>query len=52
MERATHWNRVYTTKGEREVSWFEPQPTVSLEMLDAATVRVCRSGRGRLTGRG
>lgn len=36
MERATHWNRVYTTKGEREVSWFEPQPTLSLEMLDAA----------------
>ena len=36
MERAAHWNRVYTSKGEREVSWFEPQPTVSLEMLEAA----------------
>lgn len=36
MERAGHWNRVYTSKGEREVSWFEPQPTISLEMLDAA----------------
>ena len=36
MERATHWNRVYTTKSEQEVSWFEPLPAVSLEMLEAA----------------
>lgn len=36
MERATHWNRVYTTKGAHEVSWFEPLPAISLEMLDAA----------------
>lgn len=38
MERAVHWNRVYATKGEQEVSWFEPLPAVSLEMLDAAGV--------------
>ena len=36
MERAAHWNRVYTAKTEREVSWFEPLPAISLEMLDAA----------------
>lgn len=36
MERATHWNRVYTTKTEREVSWFEPLPEIALEMLEAA----------------
>ncbi|MGE3842930.1 MAG: class I SAM-dependent methyltransferase [Vicinamibacterales bacterium] len=36
MERAAHWNRVYTTKAEKDVSWFEPLPTISLEMLDAA----------------
>lgn len=36
MERATHWNTVYTTKSEREVSWFEPLPAISLELLDAA----------------
>lgn len=43
MERATHWNKVYTTKSEHEVSWFEPLPTISLEMLDAAgmTVETC-----------
>jgi SAM-dependent methyltransferase len=36
MERAAHWNRVYTTKSEQEVSWFEPLPAISLEMLEAA----------------
>ena len=36
MERHRHWNQVYTTKGEREVSWFEALPEISLEMLDAA----------------
>lgn len=36
MDRHTHWNQVYTTKGERDVSWFEALPAISLEMLDAA----------------
>jgi hypothetical protein len=36
MERAAHWNRVYTTKAEQEVSWFELLPAVSLEMLESA----------------
>lgn len=36
MERAAHWNAVFTTKSEREVSWFEPLPAISLELLDAA----------------
>ena len=36
MERRKHWNQVYTTKDEREVSWFEALPEISLEMLDAA----------------
>lgn len=36
MERAAHWNRVYATRTEQEVSWFEPLPAVSLDMLDAA----------------
>ncbi len=33
-----HWETVYTTKGERDVSWFEALPTVSLQMLEAAGV--------------
>ena len=36
MERRAHWNQVYTTKSERDVSWFEALPEISLEMLDAA----------------
>jgi SAM-dependent methyltransferase len=36
MERRAHWDRVYTTKGERDVSWFEATPAASIEMLDAA----------------
>ena len=33
-----HWNGVYTTKGEREVSWFEASPDVSLQMIDAVAL--------------
>ena len=36
MTRRDHWNTIYTTKGERDVSWFESVPEVSLAMLDAA----------------
>jgi SAM-dependent methyltransferase len=33
-----HWETVYRTKGEREVSWFEGLPEVSLRMLATAGV--------------
>lgn len=32
-DRQAHWENVYTTKGETEVSWFQETPTVSLELL-------------------
>jgi SAM-dependent methyltransferase len=38
VEREHHWNTVYRTKGDHEVSWFEELPVVSLEMLAAAGV--------------
>jgi SAM-dependent methyltransferase len=38
METRDHWNRVYTTKSDEQVSWFEPLPTVSVRMLRAAGV--------------
>jgi hypothetical protein len=38
VEREQHWERVYQTKGERDVSWFEALPEISLRMLDAAGV--------------
>jgi SAM-dependent methyltransferase len=31
-----HWDTVYATKGERDVSWFEPSPDVSIAMIEAA----------------
>jgi trans-aconitate methyltransferase len=31
--RRAHWENVYTTKGENEVSWFEQNPAPSLELI-------------------
>lgn len=36
MERAAHWDTVYTTKHESQVSWFEALPTRSLQLMEAA----------------
>jgi trans-aconitate methyltransferase len=36
MNRKQHWETVYTTRGERDVSWFEALPAVSLRMLEGA----------------
>lgn len=36
MDRRAHWDKVYLTKGERDVSWFEDVPARSIEMLEAA----------------
>ena len=36
MNREQHWNAVYTGKAERDVSWFEAIPTISLQMMEAA----------------
>jgi SAM-dependent methyltransferase len=33
--RQQHWNTIYKSKGERDVSWFEAFPAVSLEMIEA-----------------
>ncbi len=33
MDRQTHWDGIYATKGEREVSWFQETPAVSLDLL-------------------
>lgn len=32
--RSRHWNQVYDTKGADQVSWFQPEPTVSLALID------------------
>jgi len=36
METRAHWNAVYESKGDDQVSWTESVPDVSLRMLDAA----------------
>ena len=32
--RSRQWNEVYNTKGAHQLSWFQPEPTVSLELID------------------
>lgn len=36
-DRTTHWQNVYATKSETEVSWFQASPAISLEMIRAAS---------------
>ena len=38
MGRKTHWERVYATESPHEVGWFQPQPTVSLRLIESAGV--------------
>jgi hypothetical protein len=34
MDRQSHWENVYTTKEEKEVSWFQETPAPSLDLLE------------------
>jgi len=34
MPRKDHWDAVYTTKANDEVSWFEVDPTISLDLIE------------------
>ena len=34
--RKAHWENVYRTKGENEVSWFQESPAPSLELIELA----------------
>jgi len=33
VSRQNHWEKVYATKGESEVSWFQETPALSLELI-------------------
>jgi len=33
MDRQAHWQTVYRTKGDTDLSWFQVQPTVSLSLI-------------------
>lgn len=41
MTRQDHWDAVYGSKAPEEVSWFQADPALSLELIEAT-----RSGRG------
>ena len=36
--RRAHWENVYRSKGEREVSWFQERPDISVELIRATGV--------------
>jgi len=36
VSRRTHWENVYTTKRDDQVSWFQDNPAPSLELIDLA----------------
>jgi SAM-dependent methyltransferase len=40
MDRQAHWQQVYSAKGERDVSWFQESPVVSLRLMEAAGLRL------------
>lgn len=35
---SSHWDHVYATKADDSVSWFEPSPAFSLELIEAAGI--------------
>ncbi|HEU0223970.1 MAG TPA: class I SAM-dependent methyltransferase [Steroidobacteraceae bacterium] len=37
-DRHAHWEQVWRTRAPREVSWYQPEPTVSLELIEAAGI--------------
>jgi 2-polyprenyl-3-methyl-5-hydroxy-6-metoxy-1,4-benzoquinol methylase len=39
VERQAHWEKVYQTKREDEVSWFQDSPSISLDLIQATGVR-------------
>jgi hypothetical protein len=34
-DRADHWDDAYTTRGSEGVSWFQSEPAVSIELIEA-----------------
>jgi len=38
-DRQSHWEAVYSSKGETEVSWFQETPEISLDLIALAEAR-------------
>lgn len=43
MNRKAHWERIYTDSSSSQVSWYQKQPTLSLELIDRAGVTTAAS---------
>jgi SAM-dependent methyltransferase len=43
VERQAHWENVYETMGENEVSWFQENPAASLDLIAATSVKPAAS---------
>jgi hypothetical protein len=39
-DRQAHWENVYRTKSENEVSWFQTRPNISLDLIKATGVKL------------
>ncbi|HMN95758.1 MAG TPA: class I SAM-dependent methyltransferase [Phycisphaerales bacterium] len=39
MSRHAHWESVYQTKADRELSWYQERPTASLALVDSIAPR-------------
>ena len=39
MDRQAHWQRLYGASETEAASWFQPAPTVSAQLLEAAGLR-------------
>ena len=37
-DRKAHWERIYRERAAPELSWYQPQPRLSLELIHAAGV--------------
>lgn len=44
LDRKAHWERVYRSKGEAEVSWYQQDPRLSLDLIES----VAPHGHGRI----
>lgn len=36
--RRAHWEQVWRTRAPQQVSWYQPEPTVSLELIEASGI--------------
>jgi trans-aconitate methyltransferase len=39
LNRQAHWQKAYKEKGEKQVSWFQEKPAISLELIHGAGVK-------------